>query len=330
MRAMVLEKPSPIENHPLKIREVPNPKPDAGEILIEISACGICRTDLHTIEGELPAKKLPIIPGHQIVGTTASESHKFGIGERVGIPWLHWTCGECEFCGRGDENLCTRAQFTGYDVDGGYAEYVSAREDFVFPIPDNFSDTEAAPLLCAGAIGFRALEMSKVKERERLGLFGFGASAHLVAQIAVNRGCDVFVFSRGEGHRKLAEKLGAIWTGGPDEEPPEKLHGAIVFAPSGKIVLNALRVIGSGGTVVLAGIYTTPIPEMNYEKYLYHEKTLKSVANCTRRDVREFLREAARIPIRSKIETFKLDDANRALELLKRGEIQGAGVLEVR
>ena len=330
MKAMILEKPAPVEKNPLKAADVPDPKPSAADVLIKVSACGICHTDLHIIEGELASKKLPIIPGHQIVGAIAGGgSSRFKIGDRVGVPWLYSTCGECEFCRRGDENLCVRALFTGYDVDGGYAEYVCAPKDFVFPLPDNFSDLEAAPLLCAGAIGFRAFRLAKVGRGERLGLFGFGASAHLVAQIAIDRGCEVFVFSGGEEHRKLAKELGAVWTGVSSEEPPERLHGAIVFAPSGEVIRDALRVVGGGGTVVSSGIYSTPIPEMDYRGYLYHEKTLKSVANCTRGDVRDLLRTAAGIPLRTETQIFELDDANEALQLLKRGQIKGAGVLKV-
>ena len=333
MRAMLLENPRPIEENPLKMIEVPDPKPGAEDILIAISACGLCHTDLHVIEGELPPKKLPVIPGHQIVGVVeeaGEETSRFKVGDRVGVPWLYSTCGECEFCKRGYENLCTQARFTGYDVDGGYAEYICAPEDFVFSIPQNFTDLQAAPLLCAGAIGFRAFRLTGIGKGEILGLFGFGASAHLVIQVAIHQGTKVFVFSRSEEHRKLATELGAAWTGLVGEETPEKLHSAIVFAPSGKIVLDALRVVGRGGTVVLAGIYMTPIPEIDYQKYLYHERTVRSVTNCTRKDVQDFLQLGASIPVKTEFQTFRLDEANRALNLLKRGEMRGAGVLDVR
>ncbi len=329
---MILEAQRPIEEKPLSMAEVQKPKPATHEILIRILTCGICHTDLHVIEGELPPKKMPLIPGHQIVGIVEAAGEKttiFKVGDIAGVIWLNSTCGKCEFCRKGKENLCEKAKFTGYDEDGGFAEYTTISEDFAYPIPKGFSDLQAAPLLCAGVIGYRALILSNIEKGGRLGLYGFGASAHIVIQIARYRGCEVYVFTRSEEHRKLARALGAVWTGSVEDATPSKMHSSIIFAPAGKLVLDALRVLEKGGTLALAGIYMTPVPEMDYDKYLYHEKIVRSVANSTRKDAEDVLRLAAKIPIHTEVQEFPLDKANRALLLLKQGRIQGAGVLRV-
>ena len=331
MRAMQLISPKPIENAPLEIRDVPIREPSENDLLIRVRACGVCHTDLHIVEGELPQKKSPLTPGHQIIG----EVEKVGlnvinhrVGDRVGVAWLHWACGLCEYCISAQENLCTNATFTGYDVDGGYADYVAAPSAFVYPIPKHYSDEAAAPLLCAGIIGFRALRMSSLKPGERLGLFGFGASAHIALQVARHWGCDTYAFSRNVHHRKLAEELGAAWTGLTDSVPPHLLHSAISFAPVGDIVPKALGVLRKGGTLALAGITMTPIPSFEYS-LLYHERTIRSVANSTRQDAMDFLRIAAEIPVKTRVEVFPLADANRALQLLKGSTIDGGAVLQV-
>ena len=332
MKAMLLKGPRPIDKKPLVMAEMEKPSPGPKEIRLKILTCGICHTDLHVVEGELPPKKLPIIPGHQIVGTVEAIGKKvsrYKVSDRAGVAWLNFTCGKCEFCLKGKENLCEKARFTGYDVDGGYAEYTTVSEDFAYPIPELFSDIEAAPLLCAGVIGYRALRLSEIEKGGRLGLIGFGASAHIVIQIAKHWGCQVFVFTRSEEHRRLARELGADWTGKAEDDPPAKLHSAIIFAPAGKLVLDALRVLGRGGTLALAGIYMTPVPELDYQKHLYDEKTVRSVANSTRKDAEGLLKLAAEMPIRTEVQEFPLTEANRALLLLKQGKIQGAGVLRI-
>ncbi|MCL4371570.1 MAG: zinc-dependent alcohol dehydrogenase family protein [Chloroflexi bacterium] len=332
MRAMMLVEPRPIEEKPLALVDIPLPEPGPGQVRLRVVACGICHTDLHIVEGELPPHKLPLVPGHQIVGYVDALSEgveKLRLGDHVGVPWLNATCGECAFCGTERENLCERARFTGYDVDGGFAEYGLAPADFVYPIPPGFPSLQAAPLLCAGIIGYRALRLSEIRPGGRLALFGFGASAHIAIQIARHWGCRVYVFTRGAHHRALAEQLGAEWTGSAGDEPPSRADAAIVFAPAGSLVLDALRVVDKGGTVALAGIYMTPIPEMDYARYLYHEKTLRSVANSTRQDAVELLRLAVEIPIRTEVQVFPLEQANEALLLLNQGRIEGAGVLQV-
>lgn len=332
MKAMVLRRAALIETQPLSLAELPDPTPEAEEILIAVRTCGICRTDLHIVEGELELPRLPIVPGHQAVGKVVAagrSAKRFGLGERVGVPWLHWTCGECAYCRAGKENLCARAQFTGLHVNGGYASLLVAHQDFSYRLPEGLDDLHTAPLLCAGVIGYRAYRLSEIRPGGRLGLYGFGASAHLVLQVAVHQGCRVFVFSRSEDHRRLAESLGARWTGSAEQDPGEKLDAAIVFAPSGPLVHYALAALDKGGTCALAGIYMTPIPEMDYGRLLYHERALRSAANSTRRDVEEFLRLAGEIPLRTEIEVFPLEQANRGLQEMKRGVIRGAGVLEV-
>jgi propanol-preferring alcohol dehydrogenase len=330
MKAMVLKEISPIENEPLKMEDLPDPVPGLKQILVKISACGVCHTELDEIEGRLPPK-LPIVLGHQIVGRVkelGSGVTKFNLGDRVGIAWINSACGECHFCREGNENLCSEFRGTGCHTDGGYAQYTVVSEDFAYIIPKRFSDAEATPLLCAGAIGYRDLILSGIKKGQTLGLFGFGASAHIVIQIAKYRGCEIFVFTRGEEHRNLAEKLGASWAGGPEDEPPKKLHCAIDFTPVGETVLHALRVLEKGGRLVLAVIRKkNPIPPLDYARFLWDEKEIKSVANITRRDAREFLPLAAEIPVIPEVQEFKLEEANHALILLKHGKIRGAGVL---
>ena len=330
MKAMVLKEISPIEKEPLKMMDLSDPVPGLKEILVKISACGICHTELDEIEGRLPPR-LPIVLGHQIVGRVkelGSGVTKFNLGDRVGIAWINSACGECHFCKEGHENLCSEFQGTGCHTDGGYAQYTVVSEEFAYSIPKRFSDAEAAPLLCAGAIGYRDLILSDIKKGQTLGLFGFGASAHIVIQVAKYWGCEVFVFTRGEDHRKLAKKLGASWAGGPEDEPPRKLHCAIDFTPVGETVPHALKVLERGGRLVLAVIRKkNPIPPLDYARFLWDEKEIKSVANITRRDAREFLPLAAEIPIIPEVQEFKLEEANRALILLRHGKIQGAGIL---
>lgn len=331
MIGMLLHHPRPIEEKPLKLEELPIPIPRRKQILLRVRACGICRTDLHIVEGEIPIPKLPIIPGHQVVGEVielGEDSNRFKKGERVGVPWLNYACGDCPFCRKGKENLCDNAKFTGYHTDGGYAQYIVVHQDFAYHLPDIFSDIQVAPLLCAGAIGFRALRLTEIESGERLGLFGFGASAHIVLQIARYKGCEVYVFTRGKEHQELAEDLGAVWTGRPTDIPPAKLDASIIFAPAGELVLNALKVLKKGGRLTLAGIYSTPIPEIEY-RLIYEERQIKSVANSTRQDVQELLSIASQIPIKTKVQTFPLEEANLALSLLKNGKIQGSGVLSI-
>ncbi len=330
MKAMVLRRFAAVETSPLEFLDVPLPEPAEGEVRIKVLACAVCHTDLHTVEGDLPEAGLPVIPGHQVVGIVEKGGKgavRFKEGDRVGVAWLHFACGVCEFCRRGDENLCLNGRFTGYHVPGGYAAYLVAPEKFVHTIPPVFADVEAAPLLCAGIIGYRALRLSGVRPGQRLGLYGFGASAHVAIQLARQWGSEVFVFSRSAEHRRLAESLGAAWTGTAQDKPPAKLQAAIIFAPAGELVLDALSILEPGGTLALAGITMTAIPEMDYVKHLYQERILRSVANATRRDGEEFLAAAAEIPIRTTTEIFRLEEANRALLRLKQGRINGAAVL---
>jgi propanol-preferring alcohol dehydrogenase len=333
MKAMVLKKISRIEDNPLEMTDIPDPKPNSKEILVKISVCGICHTELHQIEGKLTPSELPRVLGHQIVGKVeekGKEVAKFEIGDRVGIAWIYSSCGRCDFCLKGMENLCEQALFTGHNVNGGYAQYMVVSEDFAYRIPDRFSDLKAAPLLCAGVIGFRALRLSGIKPGEILGLYGFGASAHIVIQVAKYWNCKVFVFSRSKEHRDLAKRLGADWTGEAKDEAPSKLNAAIDFAPAGWLVPEALGVLERGGRLVLAEVRMyTPIPDLDYTKHLYYEKEIKSVANVTRNDAEDFLPLAAEIPILPEVQEFELEQANQALNLLKQGKIQGAGVLKI-
>lgn len=330
---MMVKEFVPIDRNPLELVDIPVPEPGPEEILIRNKVCGVCHTDLHTVEGELPQVKLPIVPGHEVVGIVekrGENASRFSEGDRVGVAWLFYACGECEFCLRGNENLCITPRFTGCSVNGGFADYMVVPEKFAYVIPERLiDDTEAAPLLCAGIIGYRALRLSEIKPGQRLGLYGFGASAHLAIQVALYWECEIYVFSRSEAHRALARKLGASWTGTSKDEPPSKLHSSIIFAPVGELVLDALSVLEKGGTVALAGIYMSPIPEMDYMKYLYQERTLRSVANATRQDGEELLRIAAEIPIRPVTQVFILEEANKALLVLKAGKINGAAVLQI-
>jgi propanol-preferring alcohol dehydrogenase len=329
---MVLNGISPIENYPLQLADLPVPRPGIKEILIKISVCGVCHTEIDEIEGRL-RPKLPMIPGHEIVGRVAEAgpgAARYGPGDRVGVAWIHSACGVCRFCQNGNENLCREFRGTGCDAHGGYGQYTVVSEDFAYSIPDRFSDSEAAPLLCAGAIGYRDLVLSGIGKGQRLGLFGFGASAHIVIQIARYWGCEVFVFTRSETHQGLARKLGAAWAGKPEDRAPQKLDCAIDFTPVGETVLHGLRALERGGRLVIAVIRKrNPIPPLNYAELLWDEKEIKSVANITRKDAREFLLLAVEIPIVPEIREFELEEANQALALLKQGKVQGAAVLRM-
>ena len=314
---------------PLRMRDWPVPEPGKGEIRLRVKCCGVCHTDLHTVEGDLRPPTLPLIPGHQVVGLVDGAgpgAARFRQGDRVGVPWLYQTCRQCRFCVSDRENLCEGARFTGLDVNGGYAEYIIVREDYAYELPATFSDIEVAPLLCAGIIGYRALRLSEIRHGGRLGLYGFGASAHIAVQIARHWQCEVYVFTRSEEHRRLAIELGAAWVGRAEDEPPERIEAAVVFAPDGGLVPEVLRVLEKGGTVSLAGIYMSPIPSISYD-LLYSERTVRSVANSTRQDARDLLCLAGEIPIRTEVEAFRLEEANRALVRLKERRVQGAAVL---
>lgn len=329
---MVLKGISPIEQKPLEMTDLPVPVPGPGEILVRVSACGVCHTELDEIEGRL-SSRLPIVLGHEIVGRVESlgaGAAEFRLQDRVGIAWINSACGTCRFCREGNENLCSEFKGTGCHANGGYAQYAVVSEDFAYPIPERFSDSEAAPLLCAGAIGYRDLRLSGIKCGETLGLFGFGASAHIVIQLAKHWGCEVFVFTRSEQHQHLASKLGASWAGKPGDEPPKKVHCAIDFTPVGETVPFALRVLEKGGRLVMAVIRKrNAIPPMDYADLLWDEKEMKSVTNITRVDARDFLSLAAQIPIIPEVQEFRLEEANNVLLLLKQGKIQGAAVLKM-
>ena len=331
MKACVLQQPAKIETNPLAFVDVPVPEPGAGEVLVRVSYCGVCRTDLHVVEGELPPRKSPVIPGHQVVGVVerlGSGTKANQVGSRVGIAWLHHTDGTCEYCRSGAENLCDDPAFTGYTVDGGYAEYIVAPQDFVYAIPDAFADEQAAPLLCAGIIGFRCLRVSGIQRGGKLGFYGFGAAAHVAIQVARHWNIDVYAATRDARHQKLALELGAKWAGGTLAEPPVKLDAAIVFAPAGEIVPAALRALRKGGVLVLGGIYMSPVPPLQYQ-WLYQERVIRSVANNTRQDGRDFLQVAAEVPVRTRVQIYPLREANRALNALKNDAIPGAAVLKV-
>ncbi len=325
MHAMLLEAP----RQPLRVADIPAPKPDATQVLVKVSACAVCRTDLHVVDGELPKPKLPLVPGHEIVGVIVEKGkgvQRFKIGARVGIPWLGWTCGECKFCRSGRENLCDLARFTGYTLDGGYAEFTVADERFCFPIPQKYSDAEAAPLLCAGLIGYRSL--AKTGNAKRLGIYGFGAAAHIVAQIARFQGREIFAFTRrGDLEaQKFAKSLGAVWAGDSEALPPTPLDAAIIFAPVGSLVPLALKAVAKGGTVVCGGIHKSDFPSFPYDMF-WQDRTLCSVANLTRHDGEEFFALAPRVPVRTTVQTFPLAEANEALLRLRTGKLQGAAVL---
>ena len=331
MRAMVLDHPAPVSQSPLGLRERPKPEPTDCQIRLAVRCCGICHTDLHTVEGELKLPQLPLIPGHQIVGIVearGSAARKFREGDRVGVPWLFRTDGSCRYCRMGKENLCDHAEFTGLSADGGYAEYMVVDGDFAYSLPSEFDDAHAAPLLCAGVIGYRSFRLSGARRGDRVGLYGFGASAHIVLQFARHQGCEVYVFSRAERHRQMALRLGAAWAGDAQADPGAKLDAAIIFAPAGGLVPTALKATRKGATVALAGITMSPIPQLDYG-LLYDERVLRSVANSTRRDVEEFLELAAEVPVETEVTEFALEDANLALQELKNSEINGAGVLRV-
>jgi propanol-preferring alcohol dehydrogenase len=330
MKAMVLEKCGPIDTAPLRWIEVPDPQPGPDEVRVKVRCCGICRTDLHVIESELPCLDHPVIPGHQIVGTVdmlGSKASRFKAGDRIGIAWLRHTCGECVYCRAGQENLCLQSLFTGYHAPGGFAQYAVVREDFAYPIPDEFDDTQAAPLLCAGIIGYRSLKRSLCRPGDTLALYGFGSSAHIVIQIARHWGCKVLVCSRGDKHQGLALELGAHWAGSSADEMPVEPDSAIIFAPAGELVPDALRRLRKGGTLALAGIYMSNIPELNYEEHLFYEKNVHSVTANTRQDGIDLLRVAAEIPIRPQVQLFSARDANEALIKLKQDRLRGSGVL---
>jgi propanol-preferring alcohol dehydrogenase len=327
MRAMILDKPK----QPLRLRDVPKPKPEGGQVLVRVATCAVCRTDLHVVDGELPNPKLPLILGHQIVGRVeqiGSGVKGLSVGERVGIPWLGWTDGECVYCRSNRENLCERARFTGYTIDGGYAEFAVADSRFCFHLPDNYNDTDVAPLLCAGLIGYRSYW--KTGDARHLGIYGFGNAAHLIAQVALYQGRELFVFTRpgDKAGQEAARKSGAKWAGGSDEMPPEKLDAAIIFASVGPLVPEALHALTKGGIVVCGGIHMSDIPSFPYAD-LWGERVITSVANLTRRDGEEFLEIAPRVPVRTKTETFPLEEANTALEKFRTGELTGTGVLMI-
>ena len=316
---MVLEE----QRRRLRSTELPRPEPHPGQLLVQVHACAVCRTDLHVFDGELPDPKLPLVLGHQVVGTVV------GDGRRVGIPWLGWTCGECRYCRSDRENLCDRARFTGYQLDGGYAEYTVADERFCFALPDRYTDLEAAPLLCAGLIGYRSLRLTG--DAERLGLYGFGSSAHIVAQVARHQGRRVFAFTRAgdEEGQEFARELGAVWAGASEEPPPEELDAAIIFAPVGALVPIALRALAKGGIVVCAGIHMSDVPSFPYE-LLWGERVVRSVANLTRRDGEEFLALAPQVPVRTEVEAYPLEQTNEALQRVRSGRLRGAAVVQVR
>jgi len=327
---MLLRRPAAVADRPLRMEDVADPAPGPGEILVQVRACGICRTDLHVVEGELPMLRTPIIPGHQVVGRVAARgegARRFRDGDRVGIAWLRRTCSRCLYCATDRENLCERAEFTGWHADGGYAELAVVDEDYAYAIPSAFDDVEAAPLLCAGIIGYRALQVAAVRPGGRLGMYGFGSSAHVTIQIARGRNMEVYVCTREPGHRELALSLGAAWAGDLHEPMPHRTEGTILFAPAGELVPVALRNLARGGTLALAGIYMSPIPALDYEADLFYERGVRSVTANTRADGAAFLVEAARVPVRLATMEFPLEVANQALELLKEGAISGSGVL---
>ena len=330
MKAAILTRPAAIADRPLRIEEIPQPQPSAGQVLLKVRACGVCRTDLHITEGELPQKRVPLIPGHQIVGDiVAGATLVLPLGTRVGVSWVGGTDGTCWYCQHDKENLCNSPTFTGYTVDGGYAEYAAARADFVFPLPASLDDLHAAPLLCAGIIGFRSLRVAGVQPGERVGLFGFGASAHLAIEVLHAWKCGVYVSTRGESHRQLARSLGAEWVGAEIDKPPVELDRAVTFAPSGDVVVAALGSLRKGGVVAINAIHLDRVPEFDYDRLLWGERQLRSVANMTRADARDFLQIAADIGMRPKVTAFQLDEANEALLAVKQDAIDGAAVLVI-
>ena len=332
MHAMVLAEQAPIETAPLQWRQWTEPEPGEAEVRIRVRCCAICRTDLHVIEGDLPAEQLPLIPGHQVVGVVdrlGPNCTLLEAGQRVGIAWLRGTCGECKWCVQGRENLCERTRFTGYHADGGFAELAVVPEAFAYPIPEGFSDAEAAPLLCAGIIGYRALRQAAPPAGARLALYGFGSSAHVVIQLALHRGYEVYVVTRGQAHRELARQMGAAWVGASAEQLPVHADSAIIFAPAGELVPPALAALDRGGTLALAGIYMSDIPRLDYQQHLFYERQVRSVTCNTRTDGHALLAEAAEVPIRPHVTTYPLSQANQALQDLKADRLSGTGVLSV-
>jgi alcohol dehydrogenase, propanol-preferring len=332
MRAMAVATPAPIETNPLHTIELERPRPQAGELLVRVLVCGVCRTDLHVAEGDLPRKHEWIIPGHEIVGKVVELGEgcrRFSPGERIGIAWLHWTCGECTYCQRERENLCPNARFTGWDRNGGYAQWTTVREDFAYRLPQTIADDQLAPLLCAGIIGYRAIKRAEIRPGTTVGLYGFGGSAHLALQVLQYWKCRVFVMTRGGQHQELAKDMGADWIGSAEEPPPARLDAAILFAPAGNLVLPALQALDRGGILAVAGIYLSAIPSLDYERHLFYERELRSVTANTRRDGEEFLKIAGEIPIRTHTTAMALDQANLALQKLKHDELRGAAVLRI-
>jgi alcohol dehydrogenase, propanol-preferring len=331
MKAQVLERAAPIGDGPLRLVERDAPEPAGGEVRLRVHVCACCRTDLHVVTGELDLPKLPVVPGHQVVGTVDALGHgatRLRVGERVGVCWLHWADGTCRYCRRGQENLCEHGTFTGWTADGGYAEAITVPEEFAIHLPEELDDLAASPLLCAGAVGYRALRRAEIEPGERVALMGFGSSAHLVMQLLRYWGCEVFVLTRGEGHRALARELGAAWVGAADELPPETCDRAVVFAPVGELVPVALRAIRPGGTVSLAGIHMSPLPVMDYA-LLWRERSLRSVANVTRRDAEEFVALAVEANVRAEYKTYPLDAANDALAAIAGDSVQGTAILQI-
>ncbi len=331
MKAMVLEQTAPVEQNPLRLTDVPVPDPGDKQVLIKVNACGVCHTDLHTVEGDLSLPRLPLVPGHQVVGSvhkTGPHAKKFSPGQRVGVTWFYSSCGSCRFCQEKRENLCEQARFTGYHEHGGYAEYMVLPERSAFPVPEVFSDAEATPLLCGGVIGYRAMKLSEIKPGEKLGMYGFGNSAHIVIQLAVQMACQVHVFTRSRKHQELAKELGAVWVGSATDTPPEPMNASIIFAPAGELVPQALRVLARGGTLALAGITMSPLPQMDYS-LVYGERTIRSLANTTRADAEELLKIAAEIPVRTVVDTFPLEEANKVLLMMKTSALKAGAALVV-
>lgn len=331
MKALVLREPRPVEENPLTSVDLPAPEPAPGQVRLQVQACGVCHTDLHLVEGEIALPRLPIVPGHQIIGRVdalGAGVTRFALGDRVGVPWLYSACGQCDYCRRGRENLCDEARFTGQHADGGFAQYMVVPAHFAYAIPAGFPDEQAAPLLCAGIIGYRSLRLSEIEPGGRLGLYGFGASAHVAIQVARHWGCEVYVFTRSPEHRRHALDLGAVWAGQAQDTPPAELDSAITFAPAGWLVPEALRVLRKGGTLAINAIHMSPIPEMPYD-LIYGERTVRSVANSTRQDAEELLRLAAGIPIHTDVEIYPLQQANAVLQRLKQSKVRGAAVLQV-
>jgi propanol-preferring alcohol dehydrogenase len=328
MKAMILKE----QKKPLEEGNLPDPRPEAGQLLIRVHACGICRTDLHIVDGELTEPKLPLVPGHQIVGRVeevGSDAGRFSSGDRVGVPWLGWSCGKCDFCRKGQENLCDQARYTGYQIDGGFAELCVADERFCFPIPEGYPDIQAAPLLCAGLIGYRAYRMTG--DARRLGFYGFGAAAHILIQVAGFEGREVYAFTRrgDDAGQEFARKLGAVWAGASEDEPPKPLDAAIIFAPVGELVPAALKAVTKGGSVICAGIHMSDIPSFPYS-ILWGERMVKSVANLTRRDGQEFMELAPKVPVRTEVNEYPLTKVNEALDDLRQGRFVGAGVIVIK